>query len=93
MMSEYMVEKWKRKRESERLVWCGEMQNSRSEGWEGQTDVGIMLVTLEQDDIQPGLLPRTMCEPLVLLQPGSVLVSMIHIVTKGHRDARGLELC
>lgn len=40
---------------------------------------------------EPGLLPRTMSESVVLLQLVSVLTSMAYTATKGHKDAQCLD--
>lgn len=39
---------------------------------------------------EPGLLPGTISGPMVLPQPGAVLMSVACVATKGQRDARDL---
>lgn len=38
----------------------------------------------------PGVLPRTMSGTVVLLQPGSVLMFLVHAATRVHLDTWGL---
>ena len=40
---------------------------------------------------RPGMLLGTKSGFVVLLQPGSVLISMAHVATKGHKDAQNLN--
>lgn len=41
---------------------------------------------LSHDDILATLPARTTYESVVLIQPGSVLISMVHVTTEGHKD-------
>lgn len=62
----------------------------------GHTATGAMPVRVACADtwdlciICPELLPRTMSGSVAPPQPGSVLMSMVHVATKGRIDSQGL---
>lgn len=51
---------------------------------------GTCTNTYGHGEVWPGLLPRVMSGSKALFQLESVLMSVVHVATKGHSDVSGL---
>ena len=51
------------------------------------------MVVRNRPAMEPALPPEAMVMSMVLLLPGSVLMSEVHVTTKGHVDVPGLGYC
>lgn len=89
-MSKYVVQKW-REREADWFVCCEKRQNGKSEGREEYSDQGGLLATQGHYVFQAQATAKSHVWVYVAIQKaGSVLISMVHVATRGHTEAQDL---
>lgn len=86
-MSNYMMERWER--EDEEFVLCEKRKRThwRHEGGEEQSDISSLISPAAMVISQPVLPLKAMSGSVAMQKLGSGLMSMAHVITKGHVEA------